>query len=327
MTDHSFDWADLAFGSKKPVNELKAIFIAAPRELSIKRFTQLVKEYLPQGNIVLGLAKENYIDDFDGQPQFTTLHINKVQNIIDKVNTTMAGPHTIYTLHYFQRETPYLLQKLHFQKVIFINGSWHRSLHLRPEYYILANSQTPYEMVSPFADEQEAKDYAKKCDTSNAKRLADYQADLKTYTDKTLMEVAQKAATLSFDYTHQTGVALAKKQVAGTYKLLATAFNRVVPYQTYAMHHGSEREKHFSPAHDLNFYDTVHAETELLVKALRQKFDLRGTSLFINLLPCPTCARMLAETDIDEVVYQEDHSDGYAARLLSEVGKQIRRVL
>jgi deoxycytidylate deaminase len=327
MTDYSFDWADLAFGSKKPVNELKAIFIAAPRELSAQRFTQLIKEYLPQGNIVLGIAKELYVDDFDDQPQFKTLQVKQMQGIIDKVNAAPVAPHAIYTLHYLQRETPYLLQKLHFKKVVFVNGSWHRSLHLRPEYYILANNHTPYETVSPFANEQEAKNYAKKCDVAGAKMLADYQAGIKTYTDAALVQLVKKAATLSFDYTHQTGVALAKKRGDGTHKLLTTAFNRVVPYQTYAMQHGSEREKHFSPAHDLNFYDTVHAETELLIKVQKQKLDLRGTSLFINLLPCPTCARMLAETDIDELVYQEDHSDGYAARLLTEAGKQVRRVL
>jgi hypothetical protein len=65
-----FDWNELAFASKKPLNALKATFIAAPRELSAARFTQLVKEYLPKGNIILGLAKEPFVLGFENHLGF-----------------------------------------------------------------------------------------------------------------------------------------------------------------------------------------------------------------------------------------------------------------
>jgi len=111
------------------------------------------------------------------------------------------------------------------------------------------------------------------------------------------------------------------------YELIATSFNRVVPYQTYAMHNGAAREKNFSPMHDLNHYDTNHAEVELIIKAQKLGIDLHGTTLFINLLPCPTCARMFVSTDIAEFVYREDHSDGYAVKMLETAGKAVRRVV
>src|ERR1700712_2956118 len=116
----NFDWADLAFGSKKSVNELKATFVMAPRELSAARFTQLVKTYLPAGNIVLGLAKETHIDGFEGQPQFKALAGKTVVPVIGKVNASKS-PHKIYTLHYAQREAPYLLEKLKFKHVVAVN--------------------------------------------------------------------------------------------------------------------------------------------------------------------------------------------------------------
>jgi hypothetical protein len=72
----NFDWNELAFGSKKTVNNLRATFIAAPREISAARFTQLVKEFLPKGNVVLGLAKEDHVSGFENQPQFKTLQAN-----------------------------------------------------------------------------------------------------------------------------------------------------------------------------------------------------------------------------------------------------------
>ncbi len=91
------------------------------------------------------------------------------------------------------------------------------------------------------------------------------------------------------------------------------------------MHNGALRERHFSPPNDLNYYDTVHAEVELLLEAQRQKLSLKNTSLCINLLPCPTCSRMIASSDILEVVYAFDHSEGYAVSLLERAGKIVRR--
>jgi deoxycytidylate deaminase len=52
---------------------------------------------------------------------------------------------------------------------------------------------------------------------------------------------------------------------------IISTHNQVVPYETHAMHHGSLREKNFSPAKDQNFYDTVHAEMNALLIALKNK--------------------------------------------------------
>ncbi len=321
---YSWDWADLAFASKKPLNQLNATFIAAPREMSPARFKQLIKEYLPRGNILLGLAKEDYVLGLEDQPTFKMLEHAVVQSSIDKVNAS-SPKHKIFTLNYPQRDITYIIEKLDFKQVILVNGSWYRAFHLRPEYYILANGRIDYQMISPFTDEQEARDYAD-----------DHQPTAPTTTKSVLNEaemraLASQAAKQSFDSAgFQTGVALGRRIGEGSpakYELVATAFNRVVPYQTYAMHHGASREQNFSPTNDLNHYDTNHAEVELLAKASREHLDLTGTTLFINLLPCPTCARMFTSTDIAEFIYTEDHSAGYAIKVLEAAHKTVRRLV
>lgn len=318
MSNYDFDWSELAFGSKKAVRGLSAIFIAAPRELSPKRFTQLVKTYLPQGNVVLGLAKEPFIAGFEDQEQFKTLQRTAVEPVINKVNAAKTS-HKIYTLAYFQRELPFLLEKLGFKKVLFINGSWQHVLHSRPEFFAVAKLTLSYERLSPFADEQEARDYGGRAEKPPLLPKT-------PLTEQEMLELAGEAATRSFDYTFQTGVALGRK-AGKKYHVLATTCNNVVPYQAYAMHHGAAREINFSPMHDLNHYDTVHAEVALIVKAQKQALNLKGTTLFINLLPCPTCARMFVETDIAEFVYREDHSAGYAIKMLELAGKKVRRLV
>jgi deoxycytidylate deaminase len=322
---YAFEWGDLAFGSKKPIHELKAIFIAAPRDISHKRFVQIVKEYLPHGNLVLGLAKEDYIDGFEGQPQFTALATDRFTELIGKINANPQD-NKIFTLGYHQRDLKHVVSELDFTRVLLVNGSWKYSFHTTEPFYALTKKGTPYKLIPAFLDEDEAQAYEKAI-TPAIKELFEVKAG--KYSEAKMLEVAAKTAKMSFDYSFQTGVALGKK--AGgkkdVYELRAATFNKVVPYQTYAMLHGAARETNFSPPHDLNHYDTVHAEAELIIKAGREHIPLKDTTLFINLLPCPACARMLSETDISEFVYSVDHSDGYAVKILEAAGKKVRRVV
>jgi deoxycytidylate deaminase len=318
----NLNWADLAFGSKKPVNELRATFIVAPRELSTDRFKELLKQYLPKGNIVLGIAKEPYVEGFDGQPQFIMLDAKTVQPLIDKVNLVSKGP-KVHTLSYHQRELKYLFEKLDFAHVVVVNGSCKYTFHTQAPYYVLANNRIPLDMVSPFASEDEARDFE-----ANAMRTIMKSRPFVSgkYREGKMLALANEAATYSFDYSFQTGAVLGKKS-GDSYELLAWSYNKVVPFQTYAMHYGNTREINFSPPNDLNHYDAVHAEVEMIVKTGKEHIDLKDTTLFINLLPCPSCARMLVETDISEFVYTEDHSNGYAIKMLEAAGKKVRRVV
>ena len=267
---------------------------------------------------MLGLAKEDYVLGFEDQPQFRTLKLDAVQKIIEKVQTSSAK-NKIYTLSYFQRDLNYLLEKLDFARAVFVNGSWKYSFHTLPQYFTLVKRGIPYQLVSPFADTEEAKIFAKQIKLPKIPEKGDFS-------EQEMLQLAAQVAKHSYDYSFQTGAALGRKK-GSKYELLDTAFNRVVPFQTFAMHFGASREANFSPPNDLNHYDANHAEIELLIKAQKEKIDLRGTTLFINLLPCPTCARVLAATDIEEIIYTEDHSAGYAIKMLALAGKKVRRIV
>lgn len=318
-TGFTFDWANLAFASKKPVRDLQAIFLSAPRELSAKRFTQVVKEYLPQANLVVGIAKEPFVAGLEGCPQFKMLDVATAQPIIDKVNGS-DSKHKIYTLHYNQRDAAYIYEKNLFKHVLLVNGSWYHGFHHRPEYYALTSASTSFNKISPFLGEQEAKDYAAGVEFTPLPGSG-------TFSESEMMRLAAQAASHSYDYAGaQTGCAVGRKK-GGKYTLVATAHNRIMPYETYSMHFGSEREKHFSPVNDLNHYDTIHYEVALLTDVLKNKSDLAGVAIFETVLSCPHCTRMLAATDAAEIVYREDHSDGYAVKMLEAVGKTVRRLV
>jgi deoxycytidylate deaminase len=319
------DWSDIAFTNKSEYKKLKSTFIAAPRDLSSDRFKQLIKTYLPSGNLLIGIAKEDYIDGFDSQPQFRTLDLNKIQPLIDKVNQSKSQ-NKIYTISYFQRESLNIIDKLKPKKAVFINGSWQYSFHNTPAFYKLVKDNIPYELISPFCDETEARTYANKL----SKKLSLIHESIikqKSLSVNEAIEATKQAATASYDHSYQVGAIIAKKLKTNSYKPLVSSHNQVVPYETYAMHHGSLREKNFSPAKDQNFYDTVHAEMNALLTALKNEIDVKNTSLFINLMPCPTCARNLALSEISEIFYNTDYSDGYSLQILEASGKKVKRVV
>lgn len=319
MTTFDFDWTELALDSKHPLNSLKATFIAAPRDISEKRLIQLVKKYLPKGHILLGISKEDFVDGLDNQPQFAMLRQKTAQKLIDKINA--ASPHKVYTLHYAQKELETIVEKLQPVRTVFVNGSWYFSFHKLPIYSLLKSHHIPFKLVSAFSDEAEARAY--ELSTTKKIPLVDLGG---AFDDKTLLKLTEEVAKQSYDYGFQTGAILAKKTKGG-YSPLLSAFNAVVPYQTYALLYGASRERHPAPPNDLNHYDTIHAEMAILIKAQKTNTSLKGTTLFVNLMPCPTCARTLSQTDISEIVYQFDHSGGYGADMLEKAGKTVRRIV
>ncbi len=317
---YTYDWADLAFGSKKPLSSLKATFITMTREISEARFKEILKQYILRGPVVLGFPKEAYVDGFELQSQFKTARYETFASIIEQANARLT--HKTYILHYAQKDLVHILPKLHVKHAVFMRGSWLHTFHTTPIYYTLMQNNISYDLISPFTDEPEAKQYAKRLQ----KKISQATALPETIPvdERVVQEYLKVVASRSFDYSFQTGLLLLRKQ-KDSYEVLTSAHNKVVPFETYAMHFGAAREMNFSPPHDLNHYDTVHAEVEMLIEAQKQKLDLKGSTVFLNLMPCPTCTRMLCDTDIAEVIYLHDHSDGYALKLLTEAGKKVRR--
>ena len=292
--------------------------MAAPREMSVARFKQVVKHYLPKAPLIVGISKEPYVVGFEGQSQFAMLERSVIQPVIDQVNAASSA-RNIEVIEYAQAELADLLAAHNFKRVLLVNGSWQYTFQNHPAYSVLTERDIPFKYISPFVNEDEARAY-------EAAHVPDVRlpaAGVKL-SEAEMLAVAAESARQSYDYSFQTGVSLGRKS-GDKYEFLLAAFNKVVPYQTHALHHGNSREKHASKVHDTTHYDTIHAEMYLLVKALREKVSLEGATLFINLLPCPSCARTLSQADISEIIYINDHSEGYGKMILEASGKIVRQ--
>ena len=316
-----YQWNQLEPDDKQQLAALKPILILGPRTISTSRIITLTKQLAEKRPLIWGCLQESHIDGLNQSPQFKSLELEQLQAALDQVGADGdAKLHPIKILHYHQRHVKYILQELELSAVIGVYGSWHKAFHYTPIFYQLVQHDIPYKLVSSFNNQLKAEQYHQELEPQLADLKPEPDSSQKL-TDKQLLAAANQAARLSFDYTYQTGAALAKNQ-----RLLLTAHNRVVPYPAYMLHRGAAKEKQFAPPQDLNYFDTNHAEVELLLAALEQNLDITGTSLYINLLPCPICARMIARSPISRIVYHHDHSQGYGFELLQDAGKQVERV-
>ncbi len=315
----TYQWSDIAFKDKSALKKDGLVFVAGSREISPKRIGQIIKEYINKGPILWGTLTDSYIEGFSGQPQFRTLSPSKLSQVLGKV-ATMKLPNPIDSIEYSQSELPYILDKIDFAQALFINGSWKFVFHTTKVFTELARKRTKYKLISPFSSDDEAKSF----EASMVEKIAQSTKfdNSKRYSEVELIGLAAAVSARSYDYTWQTGCVLA---IEG--RVVETGHNMVLPYETFAMHHGSLREKFYTPPNDLNNYDTIHAEMVVIEKMLRRGASLKGTTLYVNLMPCPTCAKLLALTDIEEIVYTHDHSEGYSFKLFESMGKKIRRVV
>lgn len=311
-----YKWSEVKTSDLKQLTQNKPILILGPREISTKRVVQLSEKLVTKKPIVWGCVTEKYITGLENSPQFKTLGLKKLKDALKKLPQDTQKSISILT--YPQKETVKILKQGNWGAVVGINGSWHRAFHYRDEYHTIIDKKILYKLVSSFINKAEALNYFQKIKPA----LPAVKAKAGTkYSEKKLMEFSKQASLRSFDYTFQTGAVLAKNN-----KFLLATHNKVVPYETYMLHKGATKEKNLTGFQEPGHYDTSHAEQEMLIQIHKQGIDLDGCSLYINLMPCPACARLLSSTPIKEVVYQHEHSDGYAKELLEKGGKGVRSI-
>lgn len=69
--------------------------------------------------------------------------------------------------------------------------------------------------------------------------------------------------------------------------------------------------------------ETIHAETNCVLKAARQGVSVLGSTIYITLSPCPSCAALIAQAGIKRVVYAEEYRDKSGVNLLLTNGISV----
>lgn len=312
-----FDWNKLSEKEKKMLAKLsKLTFIPGPVRMSKRRISQLTSDQ--QGIVLFGCLKDEEIPGLEGSLQFKPLRISDLK-------PALKNEKKVCILEHFHKDIKYIIKELKPSEVLFVNGSWKGQIHYRSEYWKALDVGAKVELISPFVSEKEARRIESEVNSEAVKQEGKMYFKTRKYSDKELVRLAKEVAKRSWDWIGQIGAVL-----SGNQKVLAVAWNRVVPYEAYQMHFGSIREKLQTPAQEMiETQLTNHAEVEILEITRQKKISLKNTWLYINMFPCPVCAKMLSRTEIEGIVYSQDHNLGndIGYKVLSLSGKKLRRIV
>jgi len=310
-----FDWNKISSRKKKLLREEKTIFILGPVHISKKRIKDICKLY--KGNILFGCLKDTEIPGLEDSLHFKLLLEEDLIQGLKRVKKANL-------LKHFHKDTKYIIKELEPKKVIFINGSWSGPLHYRSMYWKAIDRKAEVDIISAFVGEEEAREYQKKIYKERIKP-GELYSKRKKYADKELLVLAQKLSCYSWDWIGQIAAVLAKKG-----KVLALAWNRVLPYEAFQMYDGAPRGRMQIPSQEkLETQLTNHAESEILETCRRECINMKDTFLYINIFPCPICAKNLSQTDIKGIIYSHDHnlSNDIGYKILEAEGKILKRIV
>lgn len=125
---------------------------------------------------------------------------------------------------------------------------------------------------------------------SLAQRPADYHGTVASdELSRRLLARAAQAAELSSDWWRQVGALAARDG-----ELLAVAYNEHRPTE-YTPYLDGDPRNDFHRGVRIDLSTAIHAEAALVARAAGTGLVLAGADLYVSTLPCPPCARLVAE--------------------------------
>lgn len=108
-------------------------------------------------------------------------------------------------------------------------------------------------------------------------------------------------------------------------RILATGYNGVPVGMEHCGKVGCLREKLGVPSGERQeICRGLHAEQNAIIQAARYGIDISGAKIYITTQPCITCAKMLINAGISEIIYANPYPDELSLGMLDEAGIPYR---
>lgn len=117
------------------------------------------------------------------------------------------------------------------------------------------------------------------------------------------MECAIKVSQKSKCKRKKVGCVIVKDNL-----IIAKGYNRP-PLNSNLCKNGCLKEKLFNCKEKYEVCNSIHAEVNSIISALKNNKDLNNSTIFLTLSPCLTCAKLIIEVGIKKVVYRRLHND------------------
>lgn len=138
--------------------------------------------------------------------------------------------------------------------------------------------------------------------------------------DDYFMTIVKDVATRSTCRRRRVGAILVKDK-----RIIATGYNGGPSGLAHCLDIGCLREQLGIPSgqqHEL--CRGVHAEQNAIIQAAKYGINISGATIYINTQPCVTCAKMLINAGIEEIVYANPYPDELSQQMLAETNVKLR---
>ena len=141
--------------------------------------------------------------------------------------------------------------------------------------------------------------------------------------DEYFLKIAEDVATRANCSRRKVGAVVVKDN-----HILSTGYNGTPMHTTNCFDGGCPRCSGKTPSgKGLDECLCVHAEQNAICQAARYGLPLDGAKIYITIWPCLTCAKLIINSGIKEVVYGGDYSANIKPieNMLFEAGVKLRK--
>lgn len=136
------------------------------------------------------------------------------------------------------------------------------------------------------------------------------------------MRIAQLVAERSTCIRRKVGAVIVRDK-----HILTTGYNGAPKGLAHCTEAGCLREELGIPSGErVEICRGIHAEQNALVQAARFGISLQGGTLYSSTQPCVTCAKLLINAGIVEIIYLEGYADKLGTRMLAEAGVVLEQL-
>ncbi len=139
--------------------------------------------------------------------------------------------------------------------------------------------------------------------------------------DEYFMEMAHLASSRSTCLRRKVGAVIVKNK-----RVLSTGYNGAPRGLPHCEEVGCVREKQNIPTgerHEL--CRGVHAEQNAIIQAAVFGTSIEGGKIYTTNHPCVVCVKLLINSNITEIIYDDDYIDELAKEVLSQSKVKVRR--
>ena len=140
--------------------------------------------------------------------------------------------------------------------------------------------------------------------------------------DEYFFQIAEQVATRSTCMRRQVGAVLVKDK-----RILSTGYNGAPRGISHCTQVGCLREEMGIPSgerHEL--CRALHAEQNAIAQAALHGVKIDGSTLYCTHQPCSLCAKMIINSGIVEVYFDQGYPDELATGLFAEAGIRLHRM-